>query len=131
MHRLIFALLVSLVASASFAGPVNDMPTRTELHAINTLTLSDAQFLSGDANAKAAITTGALRIPSGQGRLPMVVLQHGSGGMAANIDMWSRELNALGVSTLPLDGFTGRGLTSVNIASGEFVGVLPLYQRRC
>ena len=83
MHAIIFALLVSCVASASFAAPVNDMPARTELHAINTLTLSDAQFLSGDANAKATVTTGALRIPSGQGRLPMVVLQHGSGGMAA------------------------------------------------
>jgi dienelactone hydrolase len=114
MHRLIFAISLSLVASASFAAPANDMPARTELHAINTLTLSDAQFLSGDANAKATVTTGALRLPSGQGRLPMVVLQHGSGGMAANIDMWSRELNALGVSTLALDGFTGRGLTSVN-----------------
>jgi dienelactone hydrolase len=130
-HRLIFALLVSLVASASFAGPVNDMPTRTELHAINTLTLSDAQFLSGDANAKATITTGALRIPSGQGRLPMVVLQHGSGGMAANIDMWSRELNALGVSTLALDGFTGRGLTSVNTNQallGRLNFVLDIYR---
>lgn len=131
MHRLIFALLVSLVASASFAGPVNDMPTRTELHAINTLTLSDAQFLSGDATAKATITTGALRIPSGQGRLPMVVLQHGSGGMAANIDMWSRELNALGVSTLALDGFTGRGLTSVNTNQallGRLNFVLDIYR---
>jgi dienelactone hydrolase len=130
-HRLIFALLVSLVASASFAGPVNDMPTRTELHAINTLTLSDAQFLSGDANAKATITTGALRIPSGQGRLPMVVLQHGSGGMAANIDVWSRELNALGVSTLALDGFTGRGLTSVNTNQallGRLNFVLDIYR---
>ncbi len=66
------------------------MPARTELHAIKTLTLSDAQFLSGDANAKTTVTTGALRIPSGHGRLLMVVLQQGSGGMAANIDMWSR-----------------------------------------
>ena len=131
MHRIIFALLVSCVASASFAAPVNDMPARTELHAINTLTLSDAQFLSGDANAKATVTTGALRIPSGQGRLPMVVLQHGSGGMAANIDMWSRELNALGVSTLALDGFTGRGLTSVNTNQallGRLNFVLDIYR---
>src|SRR4029077_21109991 len=41
-------------------------------------------------------------------------LIHGSGGMGPNIEMWSREFNALGVSTLALDGFTGRGLTSVN-----------------
>jgi|SRR6516162_1622599 predicted dienelactone hydrolase len=110
MHRLIFALSVSLVASVAFAAPPNDMAARTELHAIDTLTLSDAQFLTGDANARATVTTGVLRIPRGDGRLPVVVLQHGSGGMAANIEMWSRELNAIGVSTLALDGFTGRGL---------------------
>src|SRR5215475_4882466 len=112
MRRLIFALSVSGMVSAAFAA--NDMAARTELHAIDTLTLSDAQFLSGDANARKTVTTGALRIPGREGRLPVVVLQHGSGGMAANVEMWSRELSALGVSTLALDGFTGRGLTSVN-----------------
>jgi predicted dienelactone hydrolase len=63
------------------------MAVRTELHAINTMTLSDAQFLTGDANGKATVTTGELRITAGSGRLPVVVLQHGSGGMAANIDL--------------------------------------------
>jgi hypothetical protein len=105
MHRVIFALSVSLVASAAFAAPTNDMAARTELHTIDTLTLSDVQFLTGDANARATVTTGALRIPRGEGRLPVVVLQHGSGGMAANIETWSRELNAIGVSTL-----TGRSV---------------------
>jgi hypothetical protein len=87
MHRLIFVVAVSLVAAAAFAAPTDDMAARTELHAIDTLTLSDAQFLSGDGNAKATIITGALRIPRGEGRLPLVVLQHGSGGMAANVEM--------------------------------------------
>ena len=110
MHRLILALSVSLVASAAFAAPPNDMAARTELHAIDTLTLSDAEFLTGNANARATVTAGVLRIPRGDGRLPVVVLQHGSGGMAANIEMWSRELNAIGVSTLALDGFTAGAL---------------------
>jgi len=53
MHRLIFALSVSLVASVAFAAPPNDMAARTELHAIDTLTLSDAQFLTrGGAAAR-------------------------------------------------------------------------------
>jgi dienelactone hydrolase len=131
MRRLIFALSVSLVASTTFAAPKSDIAPRTELHAIDTLTLSDAQFLTGDANAKTTVTTGALRIPTGQGRLPVVVLQHGSGGMAANVEMWSRELNALGVSTLALDGFTGRGLTSVNTDQallGRLNFVLDIYR---
>jgi dienelactone hydrolase len=131
MRRLIFALSVSVMTSAAFAALANDMAARTELHAIDTLTLSDAQFLSGDANARKTVTTGALRIPGREGRLPVVVLQHGSGGMAANVEMWSRELNALGVSTLALDGFTGRGLTSVNTNQallGRLNFVLDVYR---
>jgi dienelactone hydrolase len=131
MYRLISGLSVSLLASIAFAAPANRMAARTELHAIDTLTLSDAQFLSGDANARTTVTTGALRIPTGEGRLPVVVLQHGSGGMAANIEMWSREFNAIGVSTLALDGFTGRGLTSVNTNQallGRLNFVLDIYR---
>jgi dienelactone hydrolase len=109
----------------------SDFATRTELLAIDTLTLSDAQFLTGDSNAKAAITTGLFRIASELCRLPGIVLQHGSGGMGGNIEMWVRELNAMGVSTLALDGFTGRGLTSVNTnqgALGRLNFILDVYR---
>jgi hypothetical protein len=41
MHRFTVALSISLLAPAAFAAPTNDMATRTELHAIETLTLSD------------------------------------------------------------------------------------------
>ena len=90
------------------------MAARTELYAIDTLTLSDTQFLCGDANGTATKTSGQLRLANNSGRLPVVVLQHGSGGMAPNVEMWTRELNKIGVSTFALDGFTGRGLTEVN-----------------
>src|SRR5215469_10085314 len=98
---LIVALLTSFVlAPVVVAEPaMNDVAVRIELHAVDTMTLSDAQFLTGDANGKATITTGQLRIAAGSGRLPVVVLQHGSGGMAANTDLWEREFNGMGVST--------------------------------
>jgi dienelactone hydrolase len=108
------ALALSFVTLAVAQTVPPGMAARTELHAIDTLTLSDAQFLKGDPGGKATTLTGQLRIPSGSGRLPLVMLQHGSGGMAANVEMWTREFNAMGVSTFALDGFTGRGLTSVN-----------------
>ena len=113
---LIAALTISLAAaSVAVAEPVShDMAARTELHAIESMTLSDAQFLTGDAKGTPTATTGELRIAAGSGRLPVVMLQHGSGGMSANIEMWAREFNAMGVSTFALDGFTGRGLTNVN-----------------
>jgi dienelactone hydrolase len=112
---LIVALPVSLAAApvAVAESVSHDLAARVELHAINTMTLSDAQFLTGDANGKAATTTGEFRIAAGSGRLPVVILQHGSGGVAANVELWAREFNAMGVSTFALDGFTGRSLTQV------------------
>jgi dienelactone hydrolase len=112
---LISVLSISLAtASLATAEPVsNNLAARTELHAIETLTLSDTQFLKGDADGRATTITAELRIAAGTGRLPVVVLQHGSGGVGANIEMWEREFNAIGVSTFALDGLTGRGLTQV------------------
>jgi len=124
-----FSLVASFAAAADPAFP--DMAARTELISINTLTVSDAQFLTGDTNGNATATTGQLRIARGPDRLPVVVLQHGSGGMGANIEMWSREFNAMGVSTFALDGFTGRGLTQVS-TNQAFLGrlnfILDIYR---
>jgi dienelactone hydrolase len=91
-----------------------EVAARVELHAIPSLTLSDQQFLNGDANGKPVTMTGEFRIAQGTGKLPVVVLMHGSGGIGANIERWTRTFNAMGVSTFVIDGFTGRGLTSVN-----------------
>jgi len=95
-------------------GSSKQIPARTELHSIPSVTISDEQFLKGDRAGQPVVVSGVLRIAQGAGRLPAVVLIHGSGGMGANIDFWSRELNAMGISTFALDGFTGRGLASVN-----------------
>jgi dienelactone hydrolase len=118
MRTLISAILVAfaampLVARAEDAAN-KEIAARFELHAIPSLTLSDQQFLSGDPNGKAVTVTGEFRIAQGAGKLPVVILIHGSGGMGPNIESWARDLNAMGISTFALDGFTGRGLTSVN-----------------
>jgi dienelactone hydrolase len=69
--------------------------------------------------------SGQLRIAQGTGRLPVVVLQHASSGYDARIDVWSREVNELGISTFALDGFTARGLTDIN-PNQELLGRLNL-----
>lgn len=135
-HRrlLTFAtILLWPVISPIWAGEVStgDLAARTELHVIHTLTLSDKQFLTGDPAGKETLTSGQLRIAQGSGRLPVVVLQHGSGGMGANIEMWSREFNAMGISTFALDGFTGRGLTEVSTNQallGRLNFILDIYR---
>ena len=118
MKAIHFATAAALFAAPALAqtqAPSREIAARVELHAIPSLTLTDQQFLAGDASGKAVTVTGEFRIAQGQGRLPVVVLIHGSGGMGPNIEAWARELNAMGVSTFALDGFTGRGLTSVNM----------------
>jgi dienelactone hydrolase len=131
--RLIAVLPISLaVVSFAAADPVShDIAARTELHAIESMTLSDAQFLTGDTNGKPTATSGQLRVAAGSGRLPVVLLQHGSNGMGSNIEMWAREFNAMGVSTFALDGFTGRGLTDVNanqVLLGRLNFILDMYR---
>lgn len=111
-------LAVGLVAGVHSASAdeifSKQLAPRTELHPISTLTLTDEQFLKGDAGGKAVTISGQLRIAQGKGRLPLVILQHGSGGYGANVDAWERELNQMGISTFALDGFTGRGLVEVS-----------------
>src|SRR5262245_54507605 len=92
------ALIATACTTAATAGPPPEIAARTELHAIQTLTLSDAQFLKGDSEAKATTVSGQLRVAQGNGRLPVVVLMHGSGGIGPNVDMWTKELNAIGIS---------------------------------
>jgi dienelactone hydrolase len=120
MKPALLVLLASalLPAAARAEAPTADIAPRTELHTIPTMTLSDGDFLTGK-DGRAATVTGQLRIAQGTGKLPVVVLMHGSGGMGSNVDAWSRLFNAMGVSTFAIDGFTGRGLTSVNTNQAE------------
>jgi len=102
-----FACLCPPMSSAQVA--------RTELHTIPTLTLSDRQLLTGDTKGTPVTIAGELRIPRfGTDRLPVVVLVHGSGGVGANVDRWSRELNGMGLATFVIDSFTARGIQSTS-----------------
>jgi dienelactone hydrolase len=107
-------LLVLPLSVAAQGSEQKGFAARTELHPIQTLTLSDEQFLKGDSGGKPVTVSGQLRIAQGAGRLPVVVMIHGSGGIGSNVDLWSREFLESGISTFTIDGFTGRGLTSVN-----------------
>lgn len=128
------ALVATTLATSTYGQDPLAKPTaaRTELHSIPSLTLSDEQFLKGDGAAgNPVVVTGLLRIARGAGRLPVVVMIHGSGGMGPNIEFWTNEFNAIGVSTFALDAFTGRGLTNVNAdqaSLGRLNMVLDVYR---
>lgn len=107
------ALCASTVLATAQSLP-KEAPARTEIFPIPSLTLSDQQFLSGDEAAGKPVTVaGEFRVAQGSGKMPVVVLMHGSSGVGATTEAWVHEFNAMGISTFVIDGFTGRGLTVV------------------
>jgi dienelactone hydrolase len=90
-----------------------EVAARVEIYAIPSLTISDQQFLTGDADGKQVTVAGELRIAQGSGKLPVVVLMHGSSGVGAATEAWVHQFNSMGISTFVIDGFSGRGLTAV------------------
>lgn len=114
--KVVPALFVCAVALCSSASLVHaQAPIRIESHPVQTVTLTDAQFLTGSKQAAPVVIAGELRLPGpGTERLPAVILLHGAGGISRNIDLWSQELNAIGIATFILDSYTGRGIVSVS-----------------
>ena len=90
-----------------------EIASRVEIYAISSLTISDRQFLTGDTNGKQVTVAGEFRIAQGSGKLPVVVMMHGSSGVGPSIEPWAHQFNAMGISTFVIDGFSGRGLTAV------------------
>ena len=101
-------------AAASAEPLPKDLAARTEAIPIQTLTLSDEQFLKGDSYGKPATIAGVLRVAQGSGRLPVVILIPGSGGFSPSLDVWSRQFLDMGISTFAMDSFAGRGIVSTN-----------------
>ena len=78
----IFCTIALLAGIETSAQPIpKEVASRVEIYAIPSLTISDQQFLTGDANGKPVTVAGEFRIAQGTGRLPVVVLMHGSSGV--------------------------------------------------
>src|SRR5260370_6683605 len=106
------AILLAGIETNAQSIPKEIAP-RVELYAIPSLTISDQQFLTGDANGKPVTVAGEFRIAQGSGRLPVVVLRHASSGVGPTMEAWVHQFNGMGISTFVIDGFSGRGLTAV------------------
>jgi dienelactone hydrolase len=105
------ALFVALAAGDSFAG--DTYVSRMEILSFRSTTLTDQEFLSGRKEGKPVTISGELRLPrSGNDRLPVVILVHGSGGIAGYVTDWEQDLNAMGVATFVIDSFAPRGINN-------------------
>jgi len=105
---LIVLLLVGIDA------PAQAQVARQEVHAFQSVTLSDTEFLNAKQDGQPVTLSGLLRLPKvGPEKLPAVVLLHGAGGMGGTgsmIDEWSLELNQIGIATFAVDSWSGRGI---------------------
>jgi dienelactone hydrolase len=129
--RVFAALAIANGQSALAANVLSDIfGWRGETIPIQTLTLSDEQFLKSDSSGKPITIYGTLRVAQGSGRLPLVILVHGSGGIEENVSAWERVFASLRISTFAIDSFTGRGIVST-VADQSQLGrlnmVLDLY----
>jgi dienelactone hydrolase len=114
----ISTLLWMVLAGAMPGGETLAQVARVEVFPIVTATLTTTEFLTGKVDGKRDTIAGELRIPlPGSNRLPAVILMHGGGGVSANDDDWAQHFNAMGIATLVLDSFTGRGGSRSSIAA--------------
>jgi dienelactone hydrolase len=100
---------------------------RIEVHPIPTVTLSDHQFLEGSHEGIPALIAGELRLPTGSGAFPAVILIHGSGGIGGNVGRWATEFVKMGVAAFIVDCFTGRGIASTIPDQSLLGGLAMIY----
>jgi dienelactone hydrolase len=137
-HLIMAAIVLTGVVTISIAQPVaaadalsKNAPARLEAIPVQTLTITDEQFLKGDAYGRPTTIAGSLRIAQGSGRLPAVVFVAGSGGFNPNIDVWDRQFEEMGISTFAMDSFAGRGIVSTVVDQsqlGRLNTILDLYR---
>jgi len=135
MKKLAVGVLAALTAIAQTALATKtfseDIASHIETIPIQTLTISDEQFLKGDASGRPATISGKLRAAQGAERLPLVILVHGSGGIEENAAVWEGLFASMGISTFAIDSFSGRGIVST-VADQSQLGrlnmILDLYR---
>lgn len=94
------------VASLS-DGRTGRISFRVAAGATNLWSLVNASYSASD------VISGDLRLPEGAtGRVPAMVISHGSGGLAVLEYAWAQLFESMGIATFVIDHFSGRGFTS-------------------
>lgn len=108
-------VMLYIILGIAVSYPIKADVGRIELYAIQSMTLTDQEFLQGIKKGTPVTISGELRYPrTKMEHFPVVILVHGSGGVSGYVDDWAQEFNKMGVAVFILDSFTGRGLYKVN-----------------
>jgi dienelactone hydrolase len=121
LAKVVTAVLTMVNVSVALADESSrDLAGRIELRSFQSLTLTDQQFLTGDKNGSPVTITGELRLPQGTGgRVPVVIILHGAGGLVASNELWSRIFTTMGVATFSIDSHSGRNLDRIAMNQGS------------
>lgn len=124
--RLVLPLLAVLYILSPGAGAAETLEVASR-------TFTDAQFLAGDVAGAAPVTlTGRLTLPGEAGPYPAVILLHGTDGHNSGASYsWESYLPTIGIATLALDSYTGRGLLTASSdqdAFGQFNQIHDAYR---
>lgn len=117
----VMTLIIILLTSVSLTALADEEVDRIEILTLDSMTLTDQQFLQGNKNGIPVTIAGELRFPRNKKmkQYPVVLLVHGSGGISGYVDDWASELNKLGTAVFILDSFSGRGLYKINNDQGK------------
>ncbi|HTD04308.1 dienelactone hydrolase family protein [Undibacterium sp.] len=112
-RRFAFALLAALLVIASSLADAQ--VARMEILSFQSTTLTDQEFLTNRKEGKPVTLAGELRLPrTGNDKLPLVILLHGSGGISGYVTDWEQDFNTIGVATFVIDSFSARGIANTN-----------------
>ena len=115
-RRLVVVALMLVIVPGALVFHASGKPLTTMAHGpkgnveFETLTLSASDFWNGVKAGRPVTISGELLLPKGEGRVPAVVLSHGSGGIGRAEDNWAHDLRSDGVAVFLVDSFTGRGI---------------------
>jgi len=108
LRLLALALTVAICAPAG----ASEAPSPVVLSFTSASPVQPADVLDGLANDPPVTVNGTLDLPPGAaGRVPAMLIVHGSGGIGSREEDYQRELNAIGIATFRTDSFRPRGVT--------------------
>jgi len=106
-------VLMAAMAAAAGAQAVNDLRDGRvgEVRFASSSPSGPTALMSGGGAAVEIL--GTLSLPPGSGRMPAMIVVHGSGGVSAGREhAWAKRLGDMGVAAFVTDSFRPRGVTS-------------------
>ena len=107
---LFLAIFSGALGAARGGEPQSVSLSRIEVVPVESITISDEQFLSGEGTGKPTTVAGVLRLDSSARPAPLVIFIAGSGGFNQSVDVLSQQFEQIGISTFALDGFAARNI---------------------